>query len=175
RDTSWPALLRRIVDLDFRAAICGPQGSGKTTLLETLARTMANSARRPRLLQLRRETRSSARRLCRDFLDSSEPDDLLLLDGAEQLGPLAWRHFQYAARRCRGLIITAHTPGRLPTLINCSTTPALLESIVAELIPHDYDRWKGELPALFARHRGNIRDCLRELYDHYCEDQPSTR
>ncbi|MFO1093892.1 MAG: hypothetical protein U0992_11360 [Planctomycetaceae bacterium] len=86
------------------------------------------------------------------------------------MAPIATR-----SRRHAGLVITVHTPGRLPTLIDCRTTVALLESRVARLAPDDVDRWRDQLPALFARCDGNIRDCLRELYDRSCEDKPSTR
>ena len=51
---------------------------------------------------------------------------------------------------------------RLPTLIECRTKTALLESIVARLVPNDVERWRNELPALFTRHQGNIRKCLRD-------------
>ena len=90
----------------------------------------------------------------------------MCLDGAEQLGTVAWRRFRWQTRRAGGLIIATHTPGRLPTLIECTTSVGLLERIIHRLAPDGLD---AESPAaeLFARHRGNIRDALRELYDVY--------
>jgi hypothetical protein len=49
-------------------------------------------------------------------------------------------------------------------LIQCETSPSLLQSVVEELLPHPLPG----LPAveeLFHRHQGNVRDALRELYD----------
>lgn len=55
-------------------------------------------------------------------------------------------------------------PGLLPTLIECSTGATLLRGIVEDLLPPhhvvDHDE-------LIARHRGNVREALRELYDRF--------
>jgi len=53
----------------------------------------------------------------------------------------------------------------LPTLIECTTSPALLDRIVHRLAPDtDAVRTPNDL---FARHHGNLREALRELYDVY--------
>jgi len=67
------------------------------------------------------------------------------------------------------LIITTHRPGRLPTLIACATNAALLDRIIQRLTP---DRLAAAPPAaeLFTRHRGNLRNALRELYDVYAAE-----
>ena len=108
--------------------------------------------------RLPREWRVSARRL--------EAGDIVCLDGAEQLGPIAWMWFRWRARRAGGLIITAHRRGRLATLVACATSVGLLDRIIRRLAP---DGLAAAPPAaeLFARHRGNLRDALRELYDVY--------
>lgn len=166
-DASWDELLSRLQSLEWRAAICGAEVSGKTTLLEDLAARLQATGRRTRWLQLRREIRPSARGLMKQFLRAAEPDEVLLVDGAEQLGALSWRSLQRRAGRHPGLIITTHRSGRLPTLIECRTSIALLESIVVRLAPDDMDELREDLPALFRRHDGNIRLCLRSLYDRY--------
>jgi len=166
-DATWSHLLSRLAELDFRAAICGPEGSAKTTLLEDLDQRLRAGGHPTRWLQLRRESRSAARRLCGEFLDAARFGEILLVDGAEQLGPFAWPQLRSRSRFHAGLVITTHAPGRLPTLCECRTTAALLESLVAQLVPTDVDQLRLELPALFVRHAGNIRLCLRELYDRY--------
>jgi hypothetical protein len=175
------ALLPRLEALRYRAAIVGPHGSGKTTLLEDLASVLAARGFRTTFVRLDaddrrlpREWRSSAR-----LLDAR---DIICLDGAEQLTPIAWRHFRWQARRAGGLIITTHKPGRLTTLIECTTSVNLLQRIIQRLAPDACDASEapdaldapGGLVAarppvaeLFARHRGNLRDALRELYDVY--------
>jgi len=164
-DTSWQMLLERLSDFSFRAAICGPQGAGKTTLLEDLALRLTESGRTTRSLQLRRESRAAAGRQVQSFLESAQASDILLVDGAEQLNPLAWHRLKRRSRQHAGLVITTHAPGRLPTLIECRTTLSLLASIVEQLVPADAASLRDALPELFARHDGNIRTCLRALYD----------
>jgi hypothetical protein len=164
-DTDWDGLMARLRELNFRAAICGPEGVGKTTLLEDLGGRFNLGGQRTRWIQFRRETRSTARRQLDEHLDAASSEELLLVDGAEQLGVLDWQRLKRRSRRQAGLIITTHVPGRLPTLIDCRTTVPLLASIVEQLVPGDGERLRDELPELFARHAGNIRLCLRELYD----------
>jgi hypothetical protein len=92
--------------------------------------------------------------------------DIVCLDGAEQLGPAAWIRVRWRARHARGLIITTHDAGRLATLVTCTTSPDLLDRIIRRLAPGDGPA-APPAAALFARHRGNLRDALRELYDIY--------
>jgi hypothetical protein len=105
--------------------------------------------------------RSSARRL--------DTTDIICLDGAEQLHPIVWMSFRWQARRAGGLLITTHRPGRLPTLLVCATNAALLDRIIQRLAPR---RLTAAPPAaeLFTRHRGNLRNALRELYDIYAAE-----
>ena len=93
--------------------------------------------------------------------------DIVFVDGAEQLGPLAWWRFRRIVRQATGLVITSHRSGRLPTLIECRTSPTLLRELVTELAPDDIEKLEPRLDDLFERHKGNLRSCLRELYDRY--------
>jgi hypothetical protein len=72
-----------------------------------------------------------------------------------------------ATRRAGLLVATLHRPRLLPTLIECRTDLGLLRELVAELAPADAPLLEPRLDELFERHRGNIRLCLRELYDVY--------
>jgi hypothetical protein len=170
------SLLPRLGALRYRAAIVGPHGSGKTTLLEDLAGVLAERGFQITLVRLDtddprlpREWRSSARLL--------GVADIVCLDGAEQLGPIAWLRFRWQARRAGGLIITTHGPGRLATLIECTTSVSLLHRIIQHLAPDGPDGLAHAPTAaeLFGRHRGNLRDALRELYDVYAAARPSSR
>jgi len=158
------ALRQRLEEMGGRSAIVGPKSSGKTTLLDELASTLPGD-----LVQLRiqggcRHPWHSAR----DQLPKPvNPNHLVLVDGAEQLGPLGWRLLLRATRHARGFIATLHRPGRLPTLIECRTDHSLLFDLVEELVPADASTLEPELEGLFHRHGGNIRSCLRELYDLY--------
>jgi hypothetical protein len=159
---TWEELLERLAALGFRAALVGPHGHGKTTLLEDLGARLAEEEFRVRVATLRQgERRLGPVRSSALFRDPG-PRDLLLVDGAEQLDPLSWWTLRLRSRAAAGLIVTSHRPGLLPTLHECRTTPELLAGIVAELS----GAAEGEEAAeLFARHGGDLRLALRELYD----------
>lgn len=162
--TTWEELMARLAALRFRAALVGPHGRGKTTLLEDLARRLAGHGFRvrPALLHTGDRRLSAAQR--RRLFHGLTAADVLLVDGAEQLGRLSWLELRARSRAAGGFVVTSHRPGLLPTLHECRTTPELLGGIVRDLL--------GSEPAappddLFARHRGNLRDALREMYDLY--------
>jgi hypothetical protein len=170
------SLLPRLEALRYRAAIVGPHGSGKTTLLEDLEGVLAE--RGFRITHVRLDTDDP--RLPREWRSSARhfnAGDIVCLDGAEQLGPVAWLRFRRRVRRAGGLIITTHKPGRLATLIECTTSVSLLHRIIQRLAPDTHDSPFAAPPAaeLFARHRGNLRDALRELYDVYAARPTSSR
>ena len=157
---NWEELLIRLAALDYRAAVVGRKGRGKTRLLEELAGRLFARGWRPVWLRLSRRHRWLDREQ-RRTLQSLDCGSLLLVDGAEELGRWAWRALEWRSRAAAGLVVTAHTAGLLPTLVECTTTVGLLQEIVHEL-GEDAGR---SLPALFDRHRGNLRSALRELYD----------
>jgi hypothetical protein len=170
-DGDWPGLLARLDRLAWRGAIVGPHGTGKTTLLEDLQAQLRASDIPILSLRLDTDHPTFARGALAAGLATMTPAHVICLDGAEQMTPLAWAAFKRRTRAARGLLITSHRPGLLPTLIACTTTPHLLEQIVSRLLaaaratPSDT-----QPPAprdLFLKHGGNVRDALRELYDWY--------
>ena len=165
---TWDGLMERLAALRYRGAIVGPHGSGKTTLLEDLEPKLIALGFEPARLRLDRETRTFQQGYLDEFFRRTTPRHLILIDGAEQMTRLAWRLFRRRARRAGGLIVTSHRAGLLPTLVECATTPELLDEVIGELA-------NGSAPdvavhELFARHRGNLRDAIRELYDR-CASQ----
>jgi energy-coupling factor transporter ATP-binding protein EcfA2 len=165
--TSFDRIPARLRELNYRAAIIGPEGSGKTTLLEDLQRLLERKGWRTRLVFVN-DTSGCDRPACRHLVSELTPETLLLLDGADSIRRWDWsllkrRTITYAC----GLVITSHRPGLLPTLIECSTTPTLLNEIVNGLLPQSRTIPAEFLDSLYVRHQGNLRDCLRELYDLY--------
>jgi len=158
------ALRLRLEETGPRSAIVGPKGSGKTTLLGELASTLPGE---PVLVRIEGGCRHPWRTARTQLPRPVTPNHLVLVDGAEQLGPLEWRLLLRATRHARILLATLHRPGLLPTLIECRPDLELLRELVDELTPVDAPTLIPDLEELFRRHGGNIRSCLRELYDVY--------
>jgi hypothetical protein len=171
-DGDWGGLMERLDELGGRAAVVGPDGSGKTTLTAELADRLEARGLRIRRLLLNDRRPAFPERFLDAFFDGLRRDDAVVLDGADRMPRRAWARFERRARRAACLVVTSHRPGRLPTLIECRTTPELLDDVARELLG-------GEGPPapadeLFRRHRGNLRNALRELYDTFagrCEVQ----
>ncbi len=163
--TNWDDLLARLAQLDYRAAIVGRKGTGKTTLLEDLVPRLARLGFRPTLLRLDEEHPHLAPAFEREFCRRLTRRDLVLLDGAEQMGWWPWRRFLRRSARSGGLIITSHRAGLLPTLIECHPTPELLEHLLRELLGAPASKLREEAQKLYAACQGNIREVLRGLYD----------
>ncbi len=172
RNDDWLSLLSRLHSLNDRAAIVGPHGSGKTTLLEELGERLSAQDFRVHRLFLNEQCRTYPAEFVRTARDGFGPKDVILLDGCEQLGPFAWQWFRWKSRRAGGLIITTHRPGRLPTLLTCESTPALLSDLVGQLLDQSNTMTDENFQRLFERHRGNLRDAIRELYDRMTDDRP---
>jgi hypothetical protein len=167
-DVALSQLAARFETLGYRAAIVGPHGSGKTTLLEDLEAPLARRGFRVVCVRLDADHPRFGPGVLASLSAHLNARDIVCIDGAEQLAWPSWMMVRWRTRRAGGLLVTSHRRGRLPTLLECTTSPALLERIIERLMP-SRGREAGAPPAgeLFARHRGNLRDALRELYDVY--------
>lgn len=167
----WERLLDNLRRSNFRGAIVGDHGRGKSTLLRELAARLTAAGERVHLLELHQEDRPRASQLVEQWCADIEPDRVVLLDGAEQLSWWPWRQLLRSMRTQRGLVITTHKPGRLPTLWHCETTPELFYELTRELAGQ-LDRelaepavpLRSQLREIFLRSRGDVRQCLRKLY-----------
>jgi len=167
--TTWGELVGRLASLGHRAAIVGPDGSGKTTLLERLEPRLADAGLTAHWLHVSNERRRLPKGTLARLLARLGDRDVILFDGADLMGTLAWRRLRRRSTHGAGLIVTSHRPGLLPTLLECRTTPELLADIVAELVPGQIAELRPRIPALFEKHGGDLRLALRELYDLYAE------
>lgn len=175
---SWASLLARLQRLRYRAAIVGPHGAGKTTLLADLHAELAARGFRIKALRLTCERPTFDRAFLDRFFQLLTPADVVTLDGAELLSRWAWTSFRRHTACASGLIITSHRSGLLPTLTECHTSAPLLGGLIEQLLTGATSRaipLSGvslHLPSaeeLFARHQGNLRAALRELYDRCAE------
>ena len=165
-ETGWAELLENWERGKRRGALVGPHGSGKTTLLEDFAARLERRGWRVAWVRLSAEHPQLPAWCGPEFFERLAEKDVVLLDGAEQLGWLRWGIFRWRVRNAGGLLITTHRAGRLDTLRRCETTPDLLRGLVLALggriEPEEAER-------LHAAHRGNVREALRELYDRCAE------
>jgi hypothetical protein len=163
----WPALLSRLEAHAWRGAIVGPHGTGKTTVLEQLLPHLTARGFRPHLLTLRAESTAADKQTLLTAAALHAPD-FLLLDGAEQLSPRQWQSLEHSTRTAAGCVITMHHTARLPTVLETTSSPTLLDDLTHELSAAPLH--PGESNRLFQRHAGNLRDCLRELYDRWASE-----
>jgi len=164
-DTTFDRLLARLHELNYRAAITGPEGSGKTILLEDLQQVLEGKGFKTRLVFVNDAAHFDSP-ACRRLLAELTRDQFLLLDGADLIRRHDWSLLKrHTITHAYGLVITSHRRGLLPTLRECSTSPTLLKSIVADLLPQGSPFSAELLDRLYERHQGNLRTCLRDLYD----------
>ena len=170
--TTFDQLLARLHELNYRAAITGPEGSGKTTLVEGLQQVLEQKGFKTRLVFVNDASLFDSP-ACRQLLSELTRDQIVLLDGADLIRRSDWSLLKrHTITHAYGLIITSHRRGLLPTLIECTTNPALLKDIVADLQPQSRTLATEFLDSLYERHQGNLRACLRELYDLYARSDP---
>ena len=168
-EATWEQLLDSLAQLHYRAAIIGPKGSGKTTLLEALATRLESRGLVPVPLRLDAEHRRLAADDVRALWGRLGARDVMLLDGAEQMSWFAWWRFERCSHAGGGLVITSHRAGRLPTLFECQTTPALLDRMLDDLLAQEAVAWRDLAHQLYERHQGNLRAVLRSLYDEFAQ------
>ena len=162
---TWDDLLERLWRHDRRGAIVGAHGSGKTTILDGLTPHLKSAGSRVHRITVRANDRRSLTRIRAELEGRDLASTIVLFDGAEQLSSAAWLWLRLRCRRAGGLITTSHRQGRLATLYECATSPELLAELVAELAPDRAAELADSLPGLWAVHGGDLRGCLRDLYD----------
>lgn len=155
----WTEIESRVRATGFRGAIVGPHGHGKSTLMFRLAKLDPPAGHEEHgVIQVMPD--GSNLRQVKHAIATHK--GYLFIDGYDLL---PWRT-RAALRKRREVIMTSHRETRLPTLVRCETTPGLLDDLVGRLSPNVREALgENDLMLLHARHAGNVRDALRELYD----------
>lgn len=159
---TWDELWTRLEAFGYRGAVVGPEGSGKTTLLEHIERELVQ--RGWRVHRLRGSL--TRPRLAGTLPPRLGPQDIVIVDSGEAVPWLTWYRLRWRGRKAGGLLVTLHSPGRLPTLVENKTSPELLLRLVRRLVPEADPALEAAALGLFRRHNGNVRETLRGLYDH---------
>ena len=165
-------LVRRLRENGWWGEIVGEHGAGKSALLAALVPAIHRAGRKTLLVELH----DAQRRLPLD-LDGQyrlNPFDLLIVDGYEQLG--RWNRFRLK-RLCRrrgwGLLVAVHASVGIPKIYRVVATGELAAEIVDRLMAGQSPPFDAaELAGCFARHRGNLRETLFDLYDLYEKRRP---
>lgn len=162
----WARLIEALAARNWRASIVGPHGSGKTTLFAELAQRLAGERRSVQSIRFNDESNLVERWRSWFRLRTLDPTILILLDGAEQLSGWEWVLWKWQTQRLSGLVITTHSPGRLPCAYRCETSEELLAELVGEL---DSTLAAGlgiaTTRKTYRECAGNLREALRRLYD----------
>lgn len=162
-------ILRRLAGMQFTAAIVGPCGSGKTTLLEELEKRLRSDGILTETVFISNDVVLPWRMIW-EKAASVPAGGVLFFDGACHLSRWRWMRLRRLVRRRNiGLVITSHREGMLSTLVYCRPRPQMLTEIVKQLLGDIDQNQQAECMELFEIHRGNIRDCLRQLYDRFAE------
>lgn len=163
RDVS--ALRAEIEAAGGNAEIVGPHGTGKSTLLAALAADLATENRLAGRVQIR-----SSRDLVAvlRLVRRARRGATACLDGWDRLGWAARTGVRILARLvgCR-LMVTSHRPAGLDVSVPTAASRPLLEAIVAELPDHGGLIQPADIADAYARHGGNLRESLADLYDRF--------
>jgi hypothetical protein len=168
-EASWRALLDRFVAHERRGVLVGPHGSGKTTLREEIERRLRADGFTVRSLVLgddRRVAWSDLRTLVAD----ADAQTVISLDGIDRMSSLLWWRFRRSTTTIGGILATSHVCGRLPVLHHHETSADLVRSLIQELTDAaTATTLHSRCAVLFERHRGDVRACLRSLYDEFAD------
>ena len=152
----------------WRGQITGGHGTGKLTLLAALTPAMESRGRLVKAVTLV----AGQRHLPREFIGSlrlSAGLGVAAVDGFEQLH--VWNRL-LLKRFCRthgvGLVVASHRSADLPSLYETAVDEGRAWSVVQRLQDGFPPRIQlGELAERLARHQGNLREALFDLYDLY--------
>ncbi len=184
-ESTTAQLVQSLVQQDGWGEIVGPHGSGKSTLVREITPHLEALRLKSRVVVLhgrpRRPARVSLRSPLASLLSDAQQPDILVVDGAEQLG--SWTRGRLG-RTCRrlsiGLLVTSHRSLGLPPLVRTHVTASLARQVVHQLLmtwpatqswPETQIQSRPErTEPLLARHQGNLREVLFELYDHFLKE-----
>ncbi len=162
-------LVERLERTEWRGQITDPHGSGKSSLLAALVPAIERTGRQVLLIELH----DGQRRLPPGAVDALDPSrsSLVAVDGYEQLSSWSRISLQRACRRRRlGLIVTSHVPVGLPDLATTSVDLALARQVVERMQEgHPALITQDDVAAMFAKHNGDLREMLFDLYDVYAD------
>lgn len=158
--TSWESLEKNWEELGFRASLVGRHGAGKTTLMDAWAKRLISKGQKVVRFFLNKESSSTL-----DWKLFADCDHkFIFLDGEEQLSWFERRKFYQRTKHAKGLLVTRHRSGVLPTMCELKPSIEILSKCLLELdsnlteFPDIEEWWKLD--------KSNVREILLRCYDH---------
>jgi hypothetical protein len=161
--TNWAAIDDRWELLDRRASLVAAHGAGKSTFLDAFQKRLEASGHSVLRIFLNQESNKLSAEQWRMLGCCSQ--QIVMLDGEEQLGHLARWRFYRLVQNCSGLLIARHKPTNLPQLLVLDPNMELLLACIDKLAPEHLDHLKPMLDGWWQEHDGNIREILLRCYD----------
>jgi hypothetical protein len=160
-------LVARLRTHGWSGEIIGPHGSGKSALLAALIPAIERAGRHVTLVALHDGQRRLPLRF--DGRHRLREPAVLVVDGYEQLSRWhRWRLRRLCRRNGWGLVVTAHASVGLPPLWQTAITPELAQAVVDSLLAGQTSPLPApQLADYLARHQGDLRETLFDLYDRY--------
>lgn len=177
-------IVERLRQQNWFGQIVGPHGSGKSTLLATLRPALEAAGREMRLVQLQQSEGRIRNTIGKLIAGQHSPlkklawhrfsaSTQLIIDGYEQLGPLArWRVVRRCRRRRCGLLVTSHRDSGLPTIYTMQPRLELALALVRRLLPTADVICQSDIEAAWRAQHGNLRELLFSLYDLFEQRRP---
>ena len=164
---SAESLVAALAQAGWWGEIIGPHGSGKSTLLAELVPELERQGRQIYHLIFRSDGTASG--VWPPAPGNWTSQTQVVVDGYEQLSWWQRRKLRSTCRRAgAGLLITAHRPCGLVTLLKTEPTAELAAKIVQQLLPTDDQTISSEdVRELCRQHPTNLREVLFGLYDLY--------
>ena len=161
--TSWEEIERRWETLYKRASLVAPHGAGKSTFMDAFQGRLEASGHSVLRLFLNQESIKLREEQWRMLEHCSQ--QVVILDGEEQLGHFSRRRFYHLTQCCSGLLISRHKPTKLPQLLVLDPDMDLLVACIERLAPEHLPQLHTMLSEWWKEHDGNIREILLRCYD----------
>jgi hypothetical protein len=167
-------LVERLAALHWQGAIIGPHGSGKSALVQALKPALKAAGCELQEFTLRPPQPTSVQLSMPQYPTAalrqhSHRRLLVIIDGYDQLGWWRrWRLTRFCRRAGCGLLVTAHSPLRIPALIHLRPSRALVEQLVAQLAARTCTPIiLADVAASHACYGSNVREIFFDLYDRH--------
>lgn len=161
--TSWEEIERRWIALGMRASLVAPHGAGKSTFMDAFQERLETSGHSVLRLFLNQQSNKLEGEQW-NLLEQCQ-QQIVMLDGEEQLGYLSRSRFYQLTENCSGLLITRHKPAKLPQLFSLDPDIQILTTCVERLAPEHLSQLQPMLSGWWREYDGNIREILLRCYD----------